>query len=99
MGYWIHSGSLGLTQSPKCCRIHSVSRGFTRAHIGVARFFRVRVGSFGYEYGSPGLFRFGWVNYGALIFWRINSDSDEFSCARHGIIGLIWVRVVSLRRR
>ena len=67
--------------------------------IGVAGFIQVRVGSLGCEYGSPGLFRFAWVNYGALTFRRINSDSDVFACPRHVVIGLICVRVVTLQRR
>ena len=43
-------------------RVHSRSRGFTRARLGIAGFIPFRVGSLGRAYRSPGSFEFAWVH-------------------------------------
>ena len=58
-------------------RVHSGSRVFTQAHLGVAGFKRVPVGLLRRSYGSSGSFGLAWVH----------SDAPT------GVVGLIRDRV------
>ena len=73
---WVHF------DGPRGRHIHSGSRGFSPARLGVFRFVRVRVGSLVPPMGSCGLFRF----------------TIGFTRARVGVVGLIRVCVGSFRR-
>ena len=79
-----------LTGAPSGRVVHSSSRGFTRAGVGVVGFNLVCVASLGRTKGSSGPFVFACVHTGCR---RIHTGSRGYTHARLGIVGFIRVRV------
>ena len=97
---WVHSSA---RSGP---RVHSVTRAFTQAlksrelnrgRLGVVAFIRGCVGSIGLSKGSSGSFVFAWVHSSVPSCLRVRPGSCGFTRARGGNVGLIRVRVGSLR--
>ena len=79
-------------------RVHSRTRRFTRARIGFAGFFLVRVVSLGSIYGSPGSFVLAYVHSGARRGLRVHSGLRGFTRASRLGAGFVRVRLGSFWR-
>ena len=95
---WVHLGA------PSGGLNNSVSRGISRAHLGVFGLNRVHFGSFARTQGSSGSVRFSWVHSCARRGRRLHNSSSDFGgCAKgsSGLFGfpLVYTGAPSVRRR
>ena len=80
------------SEAPRGGGVHSGSRGFNQAGLGVVGFYRVREGSLGRALGSSG---FAWVHSCApMNHW----SSRGFTRAGIDVVGFIRVRECSRGR-
>ena len=87
---WVYSGA------SRGRPVHSGSRQFTWARVGIVGIILFLVGSVGRIMVSSGSFGFTWVNLGASRCRRVHSGSFGFTGARLMFVGFIRVRVGSL---
>ena len=87
---WVHSGAIFGS------RVHSRSRGITRAHTSIVGSIRVCVGSLERTLRSSDSFVFAWVHSGAPSGLRVHSVSRGLTLALISVVGYIRVRVGSL---
>ena len=97
--------------APRCCRVHSGSRGFTGARLAVVGFFRIRMGplqrdkwwSVSFGFTLPRLVVVGYIRVRVGSHGRANWSSGSFGFAwvhwgGLGVVGFIRVGVGSLVR-
>ena len=94
----VHSGSRGFTRAPWRCWVQLGSRGFTLARLRVDGFIGVRLGSLRRVSKSPGLLVYGRVHSSEPRGRRVHWSSRGFTQALVAIVVFIRVRVGSLRR-
>ena len=81
--------------SRSCRRVHSCSRGFNPARVGVVGFKRVRVSS---PRRTKGSYRFSSVHYGGPGGRRVHSGSRVSTRSPTGVIRFIRVCVGTFER-